>query len=108
MENLGAYGIEILKAANRFNMTHLKTLCGEFFVEHLADDNVIALVKIANDCNADFLKNHCVYFIVKHMIHAKEKKIWNDSIPLDTFIDNHSNILYDILNVLSTLCEVRY
>ena len=99
VENLKDLGLDILKAANEYDLDHLKNVCEEYLNENLTIENVISIVKVADTHNADFLKTQCIYFIVKKMIYSAKHN--TSSIPIEDFLKTHSHILYKILTVLS-------
>lgn len=70
VENLQNLELDILKAADEYDLDHLKNVCEEFLNKHLTHENV---VNIVDTHNADFLKEQCVYFIVKEMVYLAKK-----------------------------------
>lgn len=108
VEKLQDYALDILKAADQYDLEHLKKLCQEFLVDHLTHDNVVDIVKIANTYNASFLRKGCIYFIVKQMIFYSKMDREPNKIILDSLTENHSNILFEILQVLTKNCHIYH
>lgn len=107
-ENLQDYALDILKAAEQYNLEHLKRLCQEFLVNDLTHDNVVNILKIANTYNANFLRKSCIYYIVKQMVFIAKRKQILDGITLDDLTEDHSNVLFEIFEVLTKHCHIKY
>ncbi|XP_033221404.1 leucine-zipper-like transcriptional regulator 1 homolog [Belonocnema kinseyi] len=106
VENLQNLGLEILKAADKYDLDHLKNVCEEFINKRLTHENVVNIVKIADTHNANFLKEQCIYFTVKEMVYLAKKK--KSFISIEDFVETHPHILYEILTILSKLCHIEY
>lgn len=100
--------LDILKAADQYNLDHLKKLCQEYLVDFLRHDNVVNIVKVANTYNAPFLRKSCVYFIVKQMIFYSKNEHLPNVIDLDSLTEDHSDILFEILDILTKNCFIKY
>lgn len=100
--------MQILEAADRYNLVNLQKMCEEFLAEELTYENVLNFIENADKFNASFLLNRCSHYIVKQMIsYPKMKKVKN-VITLDMFVDCQNNIYYEFLNVLKNFCEILY
>ena len=104
VENIEELGLEILKAANKYDLEGLKNMCEDFWKTKLNHENVVNVIKVAETYNAFSLKQYCIYFIVNEMIYFRNMDKEESINLIQNLAETHSNIIYELLIVISTKC----
>jgi len=56
--------VELFVAADRFQVTRLRSLCENFFFQNVNEDNVCSVLELADKYNAKSLRQYCVNWIL--------------------------------------------
>jgi len=87
--------VDILKAANRFNIHGLRERCGEALVQELSVQNVAHLLIEASLHGTETLKKQCLRFAAKHYRAVSKTEGFSK-------LDRHPTLLKDLMHILAT------
>lgn len=66
VKNLHSVAIELIQAAEKYEMPKLKAICGDYIILNLSNENIVDTSNIAyRISNMQMLLSVCVYFVVR-------------------------------------------
>ncbi|XP_033217500.1 TD and POZ domain-containing protein 1-like [Belonocnema kinseyi] len=90
VRNLKEYASALFVAADKYDISNLKTICEVYLKKNLTKNNVIHCLKLADDHNSEFLKEHCLSFIGCNFYYVAQSE------DFKTLVDSKIHLLLKI------------
>ena len=95
VSNIGDVAYDLLYAADKYQLDHLKTLCEEQLSKNLKVENAARIIQLAHMHNAPLLKKNSLQFISSHGAEVRATREWEEVKQCAEILDELLGVAYE-------------